>query len=95
MPKKQTIKPLKNSLQLNPKALALSAGIIWGGYLMILGWSASTGWGDVLVYSLATIYKGYTPGIIGGIIGGLWGFIDGAVAGLILAVLYNYISGKK
>jgi len=79
---------------INPRALALSLGILVGGALVILGWIASFGWLENMVNAIGTVYLGYQPGFTGGLIGGLWGLIDWAIGGYILGLLYNWFSLK-
>ncbi len=82
--------------KLNVKALGLAAGILWGGYMLCIGWTAwLIDWGTAFVTAMSSVYIGFRPSFLGGIIGALWGFLDGAVAGIIIAWLYNMIAGNK
>lgn len=75
--------------KLNVKALALSTGLSFGVFIMLLGWTAYWGWGDKVVDVLSSAYIGYAPSFTGGIIGGLWAFVDMAIGAAIIAYLYN------
>ncbi len=43
---------------------------------------------------IGMIYRGYEISPIGSVIGFIWAFIDGYIGGLILAWLYNKLSGR-
>ncbi len=82
--------------QLNPKALAVSLGALWGAYLLVLGlvltfWSnAQFVWiSPELLNFLATIYPGYAATLVGSLIGLLWGIVDGAICGALIAWVHN------
>lgn len=85
-------------MKLNVKALALSAGILWGLSIFVITWwiiifdGAST---DPIFIS--KIYRNYQLTPLGSVIGLLWGFVDGLIGGAIFGFLYNCISsrGKK
>lgn len=82
-------------MQLNIKAFALAAGLLWGfGFLFITWWiilfeGAS---GDVTI--IGKVYRGYNISISGSLIGFIWAFIDGIIGGAIFAWLYNFLSEK-
>lgn len=73
--------------------VALAAGIVNGLGMIIMGFLASSyNFGLPMVNLIATVYKGYAPGLHGALWGGLWGFVDAFVAGLVFALIYNGIS---
>lgn len=86
---------------LNPKALAISLGVLWGVYVFLLGlvltifpntkffWISSEFLGI-----LATLYPGYAATVTGSFIGLFWALICGALGGLIIAWLHNYALEK-
>lgn len=81
--------------KLNIKALAVAGGILWGLYMLFIGWSAwLLGWGTDLVATISSLYIGFEPTFVGGIIGAIWGLVDGAIAGGIIAWVYNVATGK-
>jgi uncharacterized membrane protein len=80
--------------QISIRALALTLAILWGASCLLVGWTASFGWGSYFVDVLSSIYIGYKPGFIGGIAGAIWGFIDGGIWGAALAYLYNHFDKK-
>ncbi len=85
-------------MKLNTTALALAAGLLWGGAMLIVG-LANMIWppyGSALLSLAASIYPGYTPGsgLISVIVGTVYGLIDGAIGGAIFAWLYNLFAQK-
>ncbi len=86
-------------MTLNVKAAALTVGLVWG----ILGMLATgvgnlvvPGYGQALLYVMASVYPGYaaTPSVGQVIIGTLYGLVDGAVVGAVIAWLYNTIASR-
>ena len=81
--------------RLDVKALALGGGVLWGFYMLSVGWSAWLwGWGADFVATMSSVYIGFTPTFLGGIVGAIWGFFDGAIAGAIIAWVYNAVAKK-
>ena len=82
-------------MKLNPLALGLSLGIIWGGALFLTTWlSLLTGYGKTFLDVMAgSIYPGYTISPLGSIAGLLYGFLDLFIMGTLVAWLYNRIAG--
>jgi hypothetical protein len=74
------------------KGLTLSLAVTWSLGILLLGWSASYGWGDYLVDTLGSVYIGYRPTFFGSIIGAIWAFINGAIAGFCISYFYNFFS---
>jgi uncharacterized membrane protein YqhA len=78
-----------------PKALGLSAGIIWSLALFILGLlSTYTGYGTEFVEFFGTVFLGYETTLLGSFIGLIGGFIDAFVGLYIFGSLYNYFVSK-
>jgi hypothetical protein len=79
--------------KINAKAFGLACGVLWGGFMLILGLidTAST-WGDDWGKVVSSVYLGYTPTIMGSIILGIWAFVSAGIWGFILAKLYNKFS---
>jgi hypothetical protein len=81
--------------KLNVKALALACGVLWGLYMLCIGWAAwLIAWGTGFVTAMSSVYIGFAPTFLGGIIGAIWGVVDGAVAGAIIAWVYNKAARK-
>jgi hypothetical protein len=82
--------------KLNIKALALAGGVLWGLYMLLIGWAAWLfGWGTGFVTAMSSVYIGFHPTFFGAIAGAIWGFADGAIAGAIIAWVYNAAARKR
>lgn len=83
-------------MKLSVKALAISAGLLWGGAILAVGLANMcwTGYGVAFLNMAGSVYPGYTPdGSLGSVITGtLYALVDGGVAGALLAWLYNLFS---
>ncbi len=74
--------------------MGLSVGILCGIALLLPGLiPIKTEYGNELIKVLASVYPGYKGTFGGSIIGLLWGFADGFFGGILLAWLYNTLSG--
>ncbi len=79
--------------KLEPKALGLSLGVVFGVAFFILAILAMTiGWGSYAIEVVSSWYVGYEATLIGACIGLVWGFCDGLIGGYIIAKLYNKFS---
>ena len=81
---------------LKPKKLGFSLGIVWGVFVIIVGWIAGLtqlSSAANFVSVLGQTYIGYEATLLGGLIGGLWGFIILFFFGWFVAKVYNYSSG--
>jgi hypothetical protein len=82
-------------MTLNAKALALSAGILWGAAVFVITMATLLrGGAGQHVGLLAAVYPGYTVTYLGSIIGLVYGFVSAAALGWLLAWLYNKM-GKQ
>ena len=81
--------------RLNIRALALAGGVLWGLYMLFIGWASMFGWGTNFVATMSSLYIGFRSTFIGSIIGAIWGFVDGAIAGAIIAWVYNMAAKKS
>ena len=84
-------------MRFNITALAVTAGLFWGGAILIVA-SANLiwpGYGQAFLQLAASVYPGYDPGTSFGpvVIGTLYGLVDGAIGGAIFAWLYNLLCG--
>lgn len=84
-------------MKLNPLALGIALGLVWGGSLFITTWvSFYTGYGKLFLEALArSIYPGYTISPVGSFLGLLYGFLDGFVSAGLIGLIYNKIVNKK
>lgn len=85
-------------MRLDIKAVAITAGLIWGGALLVVG-LANLIWptyGRDFLQVMASIYSGYAGGGSIGqvIIGTLYGVVDGAVGGALFAWIYNGVASR-
>ena len=83
-------------MQLSPPALALTAAVVWGGAILIIGTVGLIvpGYGDAVLSLVASIYPGYdNAGTFGDLmIGTVYAFFDGLVGGFVFALLYNAVA---
>jgi hypothetical protein len=83
-------------MKLKPMALGAAGGILWGGSLMILTWVAmQTGYAQDLLNAISAFYPGYSVSLSGSFIGLALGFVDAFVGLYVLALLYNWLAGKR
>lgn len=84
-------------MKLSLKAFALTAGILWGGSILLvsIGNLMWPPYGGAYLAFAASVYPGFEPGTGAGsvVIGTVYGVVDGAIAGLIFAWLYNKLAG--
>jgi len=83
-------------MKLSVKGLAITAAIIWGAALLIVG-SANMmfpGYASNFLEVIGSIYPGYqaATGFSSVIIGSLSGVLDAGIGAAIFAWLYNFIS---
>ena len=83
-------------MKLSVKGLAITAAIIWGAALLIVG-SANMmfpGYASNFLEVIGSIYPGHHPGtgFSSVIIGSLYGVVDAGIGAAIFAWLYNFIS---
>lgn len=83
--------------KLNPVALGLSLGLLWGFGLMIVNILAvTTGYGYEMAEFFTRMYPGYSISILkGSLIALLYGFLDAFIGGYILAWLYNKFNKQR
>jgi hypothetical protein len=83
-------------MKLSVKSLAITAAILWGGAMLIMGGANMMfpGYGSSFLEVIASVYPGYQPGtgISSVIIGSLYGVVDAGVGGAIFAWLYNFFA---
>jgi hypothetical protein len=83
-------------MKLNPRALAITAGIFWGAVVMLSTW-----WvmlfhtGGQTLKLLGNFYIGYSVSLPGSLLGLCWGFVDGLICAYIFGALYNLFDRPK
>jgi hypothetical protein len=82
--------------KLDPRALGLTCGTLWGLGLFSLTWwiIALEGSSDKPT-AIGKLYRGYTISPRGSVIGGVWGFFDALAGGVCFAWLYNWFTASK
>ena len=81
-------------MKLNAKALALSAGILWGLLIFLLtNISLLRGGEGEHLSRLSQFYIGYSFSFLGSLIGLVWGFVTMFIVGWVFTWLYNKLSG--
>ncbi len=91
--------PLRKEVEmkLSVKALAITAGGIWGACVLLVGLAhlAWPGYGTAFLGLVASIYPGFHPdhGLAAVVIGTLYALLDGAIGGAVSAWLYNKVVG--
>jgi hypothetical protein len=84
-------------MKLSVKALAITAAILWGGSILLVGIMGMIwpGYGEAYLDMARSIYPGYEAmsGFGGVLVGTVYGLLDGVVCGALFAWLYNRFSG--
>jgi hypothetical protein len=85
-------------MSLNIKALAVVAGIMWGGLFLLVGVAnlIFPSYGVAFLQLGDSIYPGYTAqaGFVSVILATLYALVDGVICGAIFGWLYNYVTGR-
>lgn len=77
-------------MKLQPKAFALSLGMVWGVLVFLMtNISLLRGGRGEHLSKLAQFYIGYSFSFVGSVVGLVWGFVSLFVIGWLLAWLYN------
>lgn len=84
---------MTSGCKINPVALGLAFGVLWGVLILLLGLVASYyAYGHDFVITMGNLYPGYTPSVKGSIFGAIIAFIDAFIMGFLIAWLYNKFS---
>jgi hypothetical protein len=80
-------------MRLSIRSLTLTAGLLWGGAILLLGiiHLASPGYGSAFLEGISSIYIGFHGGRSAAdvLLGTVYALIDGALGGLFFGWLYN------
>ena len=81
-------------MKLKPLALGITAGIMWGGCVLIMTLLCFyTGYGKLFLEALPqSVYPGYEITVAGSFIGLIYGFIDGFICGFLFGWIYNKVA---
>lgn len=76
--------------------LGLALGVTWALAMFITTLiSLGTGYAQLFLDVMQSIYPGFSISVTGSIIGLIYGFIDGWVAGIVIGWLYNLFGSKE
>jgi hypothetical protein len=85
-------------MRFNVNALTVTAGIFWGGAILIVGLANIIwpGYGRAFLEVVGSIYPGYyaQPRIGQVVIATLYGIVDGAIGGFLFAWIYNSVARR-
>lgn len=83
-------------MRLDAKALAITAALLWGGAVLLVGASNLIwpGYGEAFLEWLASFYPGYDgPAGFGSVVvATLYALVDAAVCGLLFGWIYNAVA---
>lgn len=86
-------------MRLSLKAMAIAAGLLWGGGILFVGLMnlVFPRYGSNFIQLTSSVYPWFhdTRSLGNVVIGTVDGLIDGAIAGLLLAWLYNSFCGVQ
>jgi len=81
-------------MSLNPRAFALTSGLVWGvGLFLLTWWIIAFGGASGDVTWIGLVYRGYSLTPAGSVVGLAWAFVDGLIFGAVFAWLYNLVAG--
>jgi len=82
-------------MKLKVWAFGVSVGLVWGAMMFLATAIDVIKGGGEHLGLLKVFYLGYQVSWPGAIIGLGWGFVTGLLAGVIIALVYNSLSGEK
>ncbi len=86
-------------MRLSAKAVAITAGVLWGGCLFVLGLInlAAPSYGVDFLRGMGSVYPGFyhSRTFLDVLLGTLYGLVDGAIGGWIFGWLYNCFAGSE
>jgi hypothetical protein len=89
----------KDQVKVSLKAIAIAAGVLWGGAILLLGVInlASPSFGLSFLQVISSVYPGFhVSRTIGDVLTGtVYALIEGAIAGLAFGWLYNLSMGRN
>ena len=87
-------------MRLSTRALAIVAGILWGGGLLFVGLAnlAVASYGSDFLRAMSSVYPGFHASrtFADVLVGTGYGLVDGAICGLLFGWLYNlFVAGSE
>jgi hypothetical protein len=86
-------------MKINPAAMAIASGLLWGGAVLTVGLLniAKPSYGKRFLRVIDSVYPGYhaTADARNVAIGTCYALIDGAVGGAVFASVYNQIESRS
>lgn len=83
-------------MSLSPKAFAITAGLIWGACLLLVGGAHSfmPSYGSGFLDTMQSVYPGFhsAPTMTSALVGAGYGVVDGAIGGFAFAWVYNFVT---
>lgn len=84
-------------MKLSPIAFAVSAALVWGTAIFVIGGinSLVPGYGEPVLALVVSLYPGYdaSGGFGDLLLGAAYAVFDGLAAGFVFALLYNAVAG--
>jgi hypothetical protein len=91
-----TTKAEQKPTKLNPQALGLACGTLWGlGLFSLTWWLIALEGSSRKPTALGRLYRGYTISPRGSVLGLVWAFFDAFFGGVCFAWLYNWFLESK
>ncbi len=87
-------------MRLSAKSMAITAAVVWGGYVMWATGILNLIWpkyGEHFLLTMSSVYPGYhaTRTIGDVLVGTGYGMVDGAIGGLLFAWVYNLFADRS
>jgi len=83
-------------MQLSPKALGITSGLLWGGLMLVVGLAniIVPAYGSAFLQAMSSVYPGFhASGKFADVLVGTgYALVDGAVGGWIFGWLYNFFA---
>ncbi len=84
-------------MKLSPAAFAVSAALVWGAAIFVIGGinSVVPGYGEPVLALVVSLYPGYdaSGGLGDLLLGTVYAVFDGLAGGFVFALLYNAVAG--
>jgi hypothetical protein len=96
MTRRNARKEMQTTRKLDPGAVGLTSGVLWGlGLFSLTWWIIAFEGASKKPTGMGKLYRGYTISPRGSFIGLVWGFFDALIGGACFAWLYNWLAGLR